>query len=65
MIIRNARMYDGTGSAPYTGDVAVDDDRISAVGGSLPPAAGCEEVHGTGLAVMPGSWICTPTRTYR
>jgi N-acyl-D-amino-acid deacylase len=54
VIIRNARMYDGTGSAPHTGDLAVSGDRLGAVGGGLPPAAGSEEVDATGLAVMPG-----------
>jgi len=32
LVIRNGSMVDGTGKAAYTGDVAVDDESISAVG---------------------------------
>ena len=32
LIIRNAAIYDGSGAAPFAGDVAIKDDRIAAVG---------------------------------
>jgi N-acyl-D-amino-acid deacylase len=56
VIIRNARVYDGTGASSYSGDLAIDGDRIRAVGGKLATAARSdeEEVDASGLAVMPG-----------
>ena len=30
--LKNARIYDGTGAAPFLGEVLVKDDRIAAVG---------------------------------
>ena len=32
LVIRNGSIVDGTGKAGYAGDVAVDDENISAVG---------------------------------
>jgi N-acyl-D-amino-acid deacylase len=52
-IIRGGTIYDGSGGAPYVGDVAVAGDRIVYVG----PAArltGRREVQANGLAVSPG-----------
>ena len=54
VVIRNARLYDGTGASPSIADIAVDGDRISAVGGSLPIDEHMEEVDAAGLAIMPG-----------
>jgi len=54
VVIRNARLYDGTGTSPYIADVAVAGDRIGAVGTSLPIDVNVEEVDATGLAIMPG-----------
>ncbi|MCR5089255.1 MAG: amidohydrolase family protein [Oscillospiraceae bacterium] len=34
-LIKNARIYDGTGSAPFMGDVLIEDDRICRIGESL------------------------------
>ena len=34
-IIKNARIYDGTGSAPFTGDVLIEDDRIAKIAESI------------------------------
>src|SRR3954454_16193769 len=50
--ITNATIVDGTGSAPYTGDVGIRDGRIVAVGKLDEPAA--ETVDATGLIVTPG-----------
>ncbi len=51
LAIRNALIFDGTGSEPSVGDVLIDADRIGAVGGVGPAD---EEIDGTGLAVAPG-----------
>ena len=34
-LIKNARIYDGTGSAPFMGDVLIEDDRILRLGESI------------------------------
>ena len=54
VIIRNGTIYDGTGGAPYVGDVLVNDDRIVSVGGPAAKARGRTEIDATGLAVSPG-----------
>ncbi len=52
LIIRSGRIVDGTGSAPRTGDVAVTDGRITAVGSALGPAR--REIDADGLLLTPG-----------
>ncbi|HEX9159126.1 MAG TPA: D-aminoacylase [Rhizomicrobium sp.] len=52
LIIRDVLIYDGEGSAPVRGDLAVDGDTIAAVG-SVPGTA-AETVDGNGLALAPG-----------
>lgn len=54
VIIRNGTIYDGSGGAPYVGDVLVNGDRIVAVGGPGAKARGRTEVDAAGLAVSPG-----------
>jgi N-acyl-D-amino-acid deacylase len=46
-------IFDGTGAEPFTGDVAVEDGRVVAIGPSLAPA-GCPEIDAAGLSVSPG-----------
>lgn len=63
LIIRNGSIYDGSGSPPYTGDLAVDGDRIASMG-NLSDARGKTEIDAAGLAVAPGfinmlSWAST------
>jgi len=53
VVIRNGTIYDGSGSAPYRGDVAIDGDRIAAVG-DVGRAVGTTEIEAAGLAVSPG-----------
>src|SRR6266566_7156077 len=53
LIIRNGTVYDGSGNAPSTGDVAIQGDRISAIG-QLSAARGRREIHAQGLAIAPG-----------
>lgn len=52
LVIRGARIFDGTGAAPFDGSLAVQDGRIAAIGDGLP--AGRREVDARGLALMPG-----------
>ncbi len=54
VVIRNARLYDGTGTSPSIADIAVDGDRIAAVGTSLPITENVEVVDAAGLSIMPG-----------
>ncbi|MGI6358281.1 MAG: N-acyl-D-amino-acid deacylase family protein [Bacillota bacterium] len=53
LIIRHARIVDGTGSPWFVGDLAVQDGRIAAMG---PKVSGPtkQEIDGTGLTLTPG-----------
>jgi N-acyl-D-amino-acid deacylase len=53
LILRNGTIYDGSGGAPFVGDVAIDKDTIAAVG-KLGDARGRREIDVHGLAVAPG-----------
>ena len=53
LIIRNGTIYDGSGTAPVVGDVAINRDSIAAVG-KLADARGKTEIDAKGLAVAPG-----------
>src|SRR5687768_5882203 len=53
VIIRNGLIYDGNGSSPYRGDVALRADTIAATG-NLSNAHGRIEINASGLAVAPG-----------
>ena len=52
LIIRNGLVYDGSGSAPIEADVAIDGDRIGAVGDV--GDSGREEIDARGKIVTPG-----------
>jgi N-acyl-D-amino-acid deacylase len=52
LVIRGGTVVDGTGAAAYPADVAVDRDRVTAVGAV--PARGREEIDAAGLLVTPG-----------
>jgi N-acyl-D-amino-acid deacylase len=54
IVIRGGTIVDGTGKAPFSGDVAIDGGRIAAVGGKQGP--GKREIDATGLMVTPG-WV--------
>jgi N-acyl-D-aspartate/D-glutamate deacylase len=54
LIIRNGTIVDGTGAAPYVGDIAIDGDRIVAVGKVSGPAR--REIDAKGMVVTPG-WV--------
>src|SRR5438045_2586284 len=53
ILIRNANVFDGTGAAGRTLDVAISDGRICAIGSSLTCRSG-ESVDAEGLALTPG-----------
>lgn len=53
ILIRNGMIYDGSGNAPYKGDVAILGDKIAAVG-RLENARAKKEVDAGGNAVSPG-----------
>jgi len=53
ILIRNSQIIDGSGSASYEGDVAINADTIAAVG-KLENARGSLEIDATGLTVSPG-----------
>ena len=53
ILIRNGMIYDGSGSAPFKGDLAIRGDTIAAMG-SLGEARGQTEIDAEGLAVGPG-----------
>src|SRR6185437_10251543 len=53
LIIRDATVFDGTGSARLKADVGVTGDRITAVG-DLGAASADREVVATGKAIAPG-----------
>ena len=54
LVIRGGMVIDGTGAAPRRADVAVDRDKISAIGDIA--AMGRREIDATGLIVTPG-WV--------
>ena len=53
VLIRNGSVYDGTGAAPIVADIAIDGDRIAAVG-ELGDAEAEQVIDASGLAVAPG-----------
>ncbi|WP_428311977.1 N-acyl-D-amino-acid deacylase family protein [Hydrocarboniphaga sp.] len=53
LLIRNALLFDGSGGAPQTQDVAVSEGRISAIGPQLAMSA-VQEIDAQGQWLMPG-----------
>jgi N-acyl-D-amino-acid deacylase len=53
LILRGGTVYDGSGTAPYVGDVAIDGDTIVALG-DIGKATAEVEIDVAGLAVAPG-----------
>jgi len=54
ILIRNGTIYDGSGGTPYVGSVAIEGDKISAIGATGGRAR--QVIDAGGLAVSPG-WI--------
>ncbi len=74
LLIDNARVWDGSGAAPFPGKVLVEDNRIAAVvpqAETLADAAGAERLDAAGKFLMPGmveghahlSFVDTPRGT--
>jgi N-acyl-D-amino-acid deacylase len=53
IVLRGGTIYDGSGKAPFVGDLAIRGDVIAAVG-AVPAARGKTEIRVAGLAVAPG-----------
>ena len=53
LLIRHGSIYDGSGKPPVTGDIAINGQKIAAVG-KLNDAHGKKEIDAKGLAVAPG-----------
>jgi len=53
VVIRHALIYDGSGGKPFSGELAIDGDRISAVGQRV-RGGGRTEIDAAGKAVAPG-----------
>ena len=53
LLIDNGTIYDGSGGAPFVGDIGIKGDRIVYVGPQA-PAAASRTVDASGLAVSPG-----------
>ena len=56
MLIRGARVVDGTGNPWFYGDIAIGDERVLAVAppGQIPAEAAGEVIDATGMVVCPG-----------
>src|SRR5258705_6217482 len=52
LVIKNGTVVDGTGNAAFAADVAVDGDKISAIGNNL--GGGKKEIDAKGHVVAPG-----------
>src|SRR5215204_4972857 len=52
LVIRGGTVVDGSGGAPFVADVAIDGDRIVAVGENL--GGGATEIDASGKIVTPG-----------
>ena len=52
LVIRGGTLVDGTGGAPFVGDLAIDGNRITAVG--VVPSKGRQEIDARGKIVAPG-----------
>jgi N-acyl-D-amino-acid deacylase len=55
-VLRNAQIFDGSGSPSWKGDLAIEGERIAGLekAGIIPVKAGANEVDATSLAVAPG-----------
>lgn len=54
IVIRNARLFDGTGAAVRTVDILIEGDRITRISPRLETPQGAEMIDARGRTVMPG-----------
>lgn len=53
-MICNGKIYDGSGTPPFSGDILIRDGMIEAVGAGMPKPEGCKMIDAAGMAVTPG-----------
>jgi len=53
-LLRNGTLYDGTGGQPDQGDLLIQEERIVAMGRSMPSLPDAQVIDCTGLCVAPG-----------
>lgn len=61
IVIRGGTILDGTGGEAFTGDIAIDGGRLTAVGGKA--GAAKREIEANGLLVTPAGSMSIPTMT--
>lgn len=54
ILIQNAVIHDAVHDAPYTGDLSIENGKITAIGANLPVPQGAEVVDASGLNAWPG-----------
>ena len=54
LVLKNGQIFDGSGAEGYTGDIAVKDGKIAAIGKMDTDADSSEVIDVSGLAVSPG-----------
>jgi imidazolonepropionase-like amidohydrolase len=53
-LFRNVKVIDGSGAAPFAGEVLVEGNRVSEVGPRVASAPGARVIDGAGTVLMPG-----------
>lgn len=53
-LIKGGRIYDGTASEPFVGDILLNEDKIVKIAASIDPSEADEVVDITGLSIAPG-----------
>lgn len=54
VLFKNAKIYDGSGAAPFTGDILISGDRILRVAANIPAENDCTVIELRGLSIAPG-----------
>ena len=53
-LVKNAKIYDGSGNAPFSGDILVSDGKILEVAEEITPPENCSVTDLQGLSIAPG-----------
>lgn len=53
-LLKNAKIYDGSGASPFCGDILVSGDRILKVAAQITPEENCPVIDLQGLSIAPG-----------
>ncbi len=54
ILIKNANIVDGTGQAPYNGDILIEAERITQIASKIKPTNSMTVINAQGLVVCPG-----------